>query len=301
MRLASRRPARGIRAHFNNCTRRPRGSRSARPDLESARILIGASGRFVSGPTPLSRNSAVLRGKNLQTVDAYRNNVRGPSVGATDIPQRSITGLLGTGLVGADDCDCNDKANRTSSMQVGLYPNAVVAASDSRWTPVDAHRGSSRYARLAPRTALLLSIWLRLVVARALLAVALACQDRLDSLLLTWFQIESVPLNFLDNFLLQDLTLEAPQRVFQSLTIPNLDLGQQSPPIHGRRRSFMLTASRPAVVLLEAAKAKPSAPIPLGALRRLILRHAGGRELRVSAVNCACAPAPSEPDACTLH
>ena len=46
--------------------------------------------------------------------------------------------------------------------------------------------------------------------ARALLAVALACQDGFDSLLLTWFQIESVPLNFLNDFLLQNLALEAP-------------------------------------------------------------------------------------------
>src|ERR1700693_4696565 len=76
----------------------------------------------------------------------------------------------------------------------------------------------------------LLAIWLRLAVARALLTVALTCQDRFDSLLLTWFQIESVPLNFLNNFLLQNLALEAPQRVLQSFTILNVDLGQRSPP-----------------------------------------------------------------------
>ena len=57
---------------------------------------------------------------------------------------------------------------------------------------------------------LLLAIWLWLAVARALLAVALACQDRFDSLLLTWFQIESVPLNFLNDFLLENLALETP-------------------------------------------------------------------------------------------
>ena len=57
---------------------------------------------------------------------------------------------------------------------------------------------------------LLLAIWLWLAVARAFFAVALACQDRFDSLLLTWFQIESVPLNFLNDFLLENLALEAP-------------------------------------------------------------------------------------------
>jgi hypothetical protein len=69
--------------------------------------------------------------------------------------------------------------------------------------------GTANTMRLALRSAVLLSIWLSLAVARALLAVALACQDRFDSLLLTWFQIESVPLNFFDDFLLQNLALEA--------------------------------------------------------------------------------------------
>jgi hypothetical protein len=76
----------------------------------------------------------------------------------------------------------------------------------------------------------LLAIWLRLAVARALLSVALTCQDRFDSLLLTWFQIECVTLNFLNDFLLQNLALESPQRVLQSFTILNVDLSQQSPP-----------------------------------------------------------------------
>ena len=76
----------------------------------------------------------------------------------------------------------------------------------------------------------LLSILRLLAVARALLAVALARQDRFESLLLARFQIESVPLNFLNDFLLQNYALEAPQRVFQSLTVLNVDLGQRSPP-----------------------------------------------------------------------
>ena len=55
-------------------------------------------------------------------------------------------------------------------------------------------------------------------VAVALFAVALACQGGLEALLLARLQIESVPLNFLDDVLLQDFTLEAPQRVFQRFT-----------------------------------------------------------------------------------
>jgi len=64
--------------------------------------------------------------------------------------------------------------------------------------------------RLELWSAVLVSIWLWLAVAHALLAVTLACQDRFDSLFLTWFQIESVPLNLLNDFLLQNLALEPP-------------------------------------------------------------------------------------------
>jgi hypothetical protein len=70
--------------------------------------------------------------------------------------------------------------------------------------------------RLGVWSAVLLSIWLWLAVARALLALALACQDRFVSLLLTWFQIKSVPLNILSDFLLQNLALEAPSKVSPS-------------------------------------------------------------------------------------
>jgi hypothetical protein len=67
-------------------------------------------------------------------------------------------------------------------------------------------------------------------VAGTLLAVALASEFGFDSLLLTRFQIESVPLYFLDDVLLQNFALEAPERVLQSFTILNVDFGQRSPP-----------------------------------------------------------------------
>ncbi len=51
---------------------------------------------------------------------------------------------------------------------------------------------------------------LQCAVAVALFAVALACQRGLHTLLLTWLQIESVPLEFLNDVLLQNFTLEAP-------------------------------------------------------------------------------------------
>ena len=52
-----------------------------------------------------------------------------------------------------------------------------------------------------------LAIWLWLAVARGLLTVALAGRNRFDSLLLTWFQTERAPLNFLNDLLLQSLAL----------------------------------------------------------------------------------------------
>jgi hypothetical protein len=85
--------------------------------------------------------------------------------------------------------------------------------------------------RFQPTLAMvLLSILLWLAVPRPLLPVAFACQDRLDSLLLTRFQIESVSFNFFNDFLLQNLALEASQRILQSFTILNVDFGQPSPP-----------------------------------------------------------------------
>jgi hypothetical protein len=46
-------------------------------------------------------------------------------------------------------------------------------------------------------------------------------------------QIESVPLGFFDDVLLQNLAFEAPERVFKGFTILNVDLGQVSP-LHGK-------------------------------------------------------------------
>ena len=64
-------------------------------------------------------------------------------------------------------------------------------------------------------------------VARALLAVALACQQCLDALLLTWLQIERVPFDLLDDVLLLDFALEASERAFQGFTILYVDFGQR--------------------------------------------------------------------------
>ena len=73
----------------------------------------------------------------------------------------------------------------------------------------------------------LLSSWFYHAVTAALFAVALACQRRFNSFFLARLQIESVSLDFLDNVLLKDLTLEAPERVLKGFTVLNVDLGQR--------------------------------------------------------------------------
>ena len=63
-------------------------------------------------------------------------------------------------------------------------------------------------------------------LSRLLLPGAFASQCRLNSLLLAWLQIESVPLDVLDDFLLQDFALEAAQRVLQRFAILDLNFSQ---------------------------------------------------------------------------
>jgi hypothetical protein len=89
-----------------------------------------------------------------------------------------------------------------------------------------------------------LSRWFWRAVTSALLAVALACQRRFNSFFLARLQIESVPLDFLDNVLLKDLTLEAPERVLNCFTVLNVDLGQRITSFMANDETFMLTVSR---------------------------------------------------------
>ena len=76
--------------------------------------------------------------------------------------------------------------------------------------------------------ALLASLFYRALTV-ALFAVALTRQRRFNAFLLARLQIESVPLDFFDDVLLQNLALEAPQRVLKGFTILNVDLGKVSP------------------------------------------------------------------------
>ena len=57
-------------------------------------------------------------------------------------------------------------------------------------------------------------------------------------------QIESVPLDFFDNVLLKDLTLEAPERVLNCFTVLNVDLSQTITSFIVNDETSMLTVPR---------------------------------------------------------
>ncbi len=72
------------------------------------------------------------------------------------------------------------------------------------------------------------AIWF--AVSWTLLARALTCQSGFDSFLLARLQIERVPLDVLDNVLLQDFSFEALERAFQAFAIMQLNFSQRNPP-----------------------------------------------------------------------
>ncbi len=62
----------------------------------------------------------------------------------------------------------------------------------------------------------------------SLLAIPLARQSCLDATLFTWFQVVGVTLDFLDDVLLLNLTLEPAQRIFERLAFLYANLCQLS-------------------------------------------------------------------------
>jgi hypothetical protein len=95
---------------------------------------------------------------------------------------------------------------------------------------------SPRGARLFP---------IRLTVSRTLLAGTFASQGLLDSLLLAGLQIEGVPLNLLDDVLLEDFSLEALERALYTLAIMKVDFSQWNSPSFAKRESPLQRTSFP--------------------------------------------------------
>jgi hypothetical protein len=68
-------------------------------------------------------------------------------------------------------------------------------------------------------------------ISAILFSSAFARQRLLDAELLARLQVESVPFDFPDNVFLQDLPLEAPQRVLQRLAFLQPYFSQKAPPM----------------------------------------------------------------------
>ena len=65
-----------------------------------------------------------------------------------------------------------------------------------------------------------------LSVASSLFTVAFARQRFLGALLLTWFQVERMPLDFLDDVFSLHLALKTPQRALQGFSILDVYFSQ---------------------------------------------------------------------------
>ena len=64
-----------------------------------------------------------------------------------------------------------------------------------------------------------------LLLAR-LFTAALACYGLFHPLFFAWLEVKGMTLNFLDNVLLLDLALKAPQGVLKGFSLLNSDFGQ---------------------------------------------------------------------------
>ena len=85
--------------------------------------------------------------------------------------------------------------------------------------------------------------------AGALFAIALAGESFFRAALLTWFQVKRVPLDFLHNIFLLDLTFKAAQRTFKSFALLQMDFGQSG--IHHLPVTFSSLARQPLLCRLK--------------------------------------------------
>jgi hypothetical protein len=69
--------------------------------------------------------------------------------------------------------------------------------------------------------------WILILLLTNLLAITLACKRFFHALLLTWFQIKRVTLDFLDNVFRLHLALEAPQCVLKGFAFLYSNLCQE--------------------------------------------------------------------------
>src|ERR1035437_710106 len=100
------------------------------------------------------------------------------------------------------------------------------------------------------------AVWLAgplLRLPASLLAVAFTGQCLLDAEFLAWLQIEGVPFDFPDDVLLQNLLLEAAERVLHRLAVLQRYISQRPPP---SRADF------PAGIIRPLPASEPVRPAP---------------------------------------
>ena len=90
---------------------------------------------------------------------------------------------------------------------------------------------ADRGSRLSIEGSISLPIAVRLRISRTVLATPLPCQCRFDTHLLTRLQIECVTLDVLDDVFIENLSLEALERAFQTLAIDYLNFSQRNSPL----------------------------------------------------------------------
>src|SRR5580658_1311212 len=90
--------------------------------------------------------------------------------------------------------------------------------------------GSGHLVDTSPPVSALLQRWYLVLLFTSFLAIPLARQSSLDTLLFARFQVVGVTLDFLDNILLLYLTLESAQRIFERFAFLNSNLSQEIPP-----------------------------------------------------------------------
>lgn len=84
-----------------------------------------------------------------------------------------------------------------------------------------------------------------LAVSGALLTVALSRQGFLHSFLLARLEVKSVPLDVLDDVLLEDFSFEALECAFQAFAFVNVNFSQRATSVSNQIRVFSVAVSRP--------------------------------------------------------
>ncbi len=126
-------------------------------------------------------------------------------------------------------CKFSDSRDDLCRSRSRLYSGAAGGESDAVGGLAVRIEANHRKARSIFEIAQAFSLFIERLLfdfARTLFAVALTSKSFLGAPLLAWFQVERVPLDFLNNVLLLNLAFEAAQRTFKSFALLQMDFCQ---------------------------------------------------------------------------